>query len=359
MKFNFFNDYSEAEKYQFYAIPKILFTDPDFKDVSIEAKCLYGMMLDRYSLSRKNGWKEILDGEERVYIIFSVEDIMAAIGCGNKKVSKLLAELENRAGLIVRKKYGLGNPDHIFVKDFSRPIEEENASETLENTQTCQNDISRHVKTTPLDVSDTDISRDVKTTSLDVSKRHLQRCQNDISRRVKTTSPEMSKVHASNTDINNTELSDTELNNQSIGQSLVCMTDGPVDGIDGSIDIQNRSEKYKKYFEMALSVDAYKQDNPYSGERMDEIVDLCVNIMLKSSETIRIGGEELPADIVKSRFMKLNRDNIEYVFDRIDNSANRITNIAGYLITALYNSTFTIDNHFSAMVSHDMRGGYV
>ena len=72
----------EAEQYSFYKIPKLLFTDESFKKISVEAKVLYGLMLDRMSLSMKNQW---LDGEGRAYIYYSLEDIMEALGCSNKK----------------------------------------------------------------------------------------------------------------------------------------------------------------------------------------------------------------------------------------------------------------------------------
>ena len=105
----------EADQFSFYRIPKVLFTDPQYQTISVEAKVLYGLLLDRMSLSMKNGWA---DKEGRVYIIFTVEDIMAAMGCGDQKAGKLLNELEKKAGLIERKRQGLGKPNLIFVKNF-------------------------------------------------------------------------------------------------------------------------------------------------------------------------------------------------------------------------------------------------
>ena len=72
----------EAEQYAFYWIPKILMNDPHFEMVSMEAKLLYGMMLDRLDLSAKNGWR---DEEGRVYIYFTIEDICRNFGCGKPK----------------------------------------------------------------------------------------------------------------------------------------------------------------------------------------------------------------------------------------------------------------------------------
>ena len=84
---------AEAEQFSFYRIPKVLFTEERFRNVSAEAKVLYGLLLDRMSLSCKNGW---LDKEGRVYIIFTIEEVMTALGCADQKAGKLLHELESK-----------------------------------------------------------------------------------------------------------------------------------------------------------------------------------------------------------------------------------------------------------------------
>lgn len=108
---------NEAEQYSFYRIPKLLFTDARFKGVSVEAKVLYGLLLDRMALSVKNSW---LDGEGRVYIIFTIADVMEMLGCAEQKANKLLNELDcaKGVGLIERVRRGLGKPNVIYVKNF-------------------------------------------------------------------------------------------------------------------------------------------------------------------------------------------------------------------------------------------------
>lgn len=86
----------EAEQYAFYRIPKILITDPHFKTLSTDAKLLYGLMLDRMSLSYKSGW---LDEENRVYIYFTLEDVMEQLCCKTDKAVKLFAELDEEKGI--------------------------------------------------------------------------------------------------------------------------------------------------------------------------------------------------------------------------------------------------------------------
>ena len=102
----------EAEQYAFFRIPKILMTEPYFKDISTDAKLLYGMMLDRMSLSIKNGW---MDENERVYIYFTVEEVCEQFCCHTGKAVKMFNELEteNGIGLIQRKKQGQGKPARI------------------------------------------------------------------------------------------------------------------------------------------------------------------------------------------------------------------------------------------------------
>ena len=163
MAFDYFYG-DQADLFSFYRIPKLLFTDPRFRNLSAESKTLYGILLDRMSLSARNGWR---DEEGRVYIIFTVEELQESLSCGNKKAISLLDELENKANLIERKRQGLGKPNLIYVKNFCSvafPVE-----------------------------------------------RHFLKCQNDTSGNVKITPAEVSKSHCNNTDINDTESNDTDL----------------------------------------------------------------------------------------------------------------------------------------------------
>ena len=104
-----------SELFSFYRIPKLLFQDSCFQPLSTDAKTLYGILLDRMSLSARNGW---LDKAGRVFIIYTVQEVQDSLGCADKKATKLLRELEEY-GLIERKRRGLGKPDLIYVKNFS------------------------------------------------------------------------------------------------------------------------------------------------------------------------------------------------------------------------------------------------
>ena len=116
------NDYftaDDAEEYSFYRIPKPLILNPDYRSVPVEAKMLYGLMLDRMGLSVRNGW---LDEQGRVFIYYTVDAVREDLCCGKEKACKLLADLK-RADLIERRRQGLTKPSITYVKRFRQRSE--------------------------------------------------------------------------------------------------------------------------------------------------------------------------------------------------------------------------------------------
>ena len=109
IKFNYYYG-KESEQFSFFRIPKLLFTDESFKDLSSDAKVLYGILLDRMSLSMKNNW---IDEENKVYIIFTIEKIANIMCCATQKATKILQELDDKKGigLVAKKRLGRGKPN--------------------------------------------------------------------------------------------------------------------------------------------------------------------------------------------------------------------------------------------------------
>lgn len=284
----------EAEQYSYYRVPKILFTEPMFQKLSTDAKLLYGLLLDRMQLSIKNGW---IDENGRVFIYFTVENIMAAFLCGNKKAGQLLAELDDKhgIGLITRVRQGLGKPDKIFVRKCIR---------------------------------------------LEVSYAHFQRCQNNMSGDVLLTGQEMSKRHANNTDKNKTEWSNTE----------------PIYPSEPIEDGAELYTQYRAYFEEQLYFEALLLDYPHEKDNLYEILELLVETVCSTRATIRISGEEKPAQIVKGRLLKLTDEHIRYVLACMKETTTRVRNIRQYLLAALYNAPATISSYYTALVNHDLYG---
>ncbi|MCR5108030.1 MAG: replication initiator protein A [Lachnospiraceae bacterium] len=150
----------EADKFMFYRIPKLLFELDGLKDISVEAKIMYGMLLDRVSLSAENGW---IDQAGRIYIIYTVSEAARYLGCSEKKAISVLRELEVK-GLIEKQRRGMGKPNLIFVKNFLT----------------------------------------------DMSELQLKNCKNYNSRPVISSYQELAKLQPNNTYKNNTEMNNTD-----------------------------------------------------------------------------------------------------------------------------------------------------
>ena len=128
MSYDYFYGQS-GELFSYFRIPKALFQDCRFRQLSTDARTLYGILLDRMSLSAKNGW---LDEQGRVYIIYTVREVQESLCCAEHKAVKLFRELED-IDLIERKRRGLGRPSLIYVKDFSSGLPKAQANKTDKN----------------------------------------------------------------------------------------------------------------------------------------------------------------------------------------------------------------------------------
>ena len=130
--------YGQAgELFSFFRIPKALFQEQQFQDLSTDAKTLYGILLDRMSLSVKNEW---FDKKGRVFIIFTIEDVKRTLRCADNKATRLLRELE-KFGLIERKRRGQGKPCLVYVKNFSAESSKESVK-NRDNDDSCGSKIA-------------------------------------------------------------------------------------------------------------------------------------------------------------------------------------------------------------------------
>jgi hypothetical protein len=285
---------AQAEQFSFYRVPKVLFTREQFKQLSAEAKILYGIMLDKLDLSVKNKW---VDEKGRVYIIYTIEQIMEDMNCADQKATKLLDELEKKCGLIERKRQGLGKPNLIFVKNFITGVEESMMA-------------------------------------------RIQNRENHDSGAVNITTADYPKSRGINTNHNNTENSD-------------------INPIRSGFDEDGISERneYERYFRESLSIDVLLRENLGEEETILGILDLLVDVCCFRRSVIRIAGDDKPLAVVKSRFMKLNAEHIRYVLKCLSENTTRVRNIRQYLLTALYNAPATIRPFYQAWVNNDMATG--
>ena len=304
---------NEAEQYSFYRIPKILFTDERFRGVSVEAKVLYGLLLDRMALSVKNGW---LDEEGRVYIVFTIASVMETLGCAEQKANKLLKELDasKGVGLIERVRRGLGKPNVIYVKNF------------VDKTQPCQ-------------------------------KSQIKNCENHKSGNVKITNQELRKSQTNNTELNNTEINDTDLSILYLEEPAVSSVDNLQDG-NKRMDGMDKMEAYRQLIKENISYDILVQDNPHDRERLDGFVEMMAETCCSNSRSIRINQDDMCTGVVKSRFLKLDMQHIRYVMDCMDRNTTRVGNIRAYTMSALFNAPATMNQYYASLVQHHMAEGF-
>ena len=122
-------------------------------------------------------------------------------------------------------------------------------------------------------------------------------------------------------------------------------------------DRMRERESYRELILENIEYDCLIQNHGLDRDRLDELVELMVDTVCSNRETIRIAGDDYPAEVVKSRFLKLNSSHIEYVLDRMRENTTYVRNIKKYLLAALYNAPATIGSYYTSLVSHDMYGG--
>ena len=126
-----------------------------------------------------------------------------------------------------------------------------------------------------------------------------------------------------------------------------------LDGMDG-MDMRAR---YEELIRDNLELDILAQSSRLDMDRINEMLEIMLDVVCSTKPTIRINGEDMPQQVVKSRFLKLNSSHIEYILDAMRDCPSDIRNIRAYMLTVLYNASLTIDNYYSALVNRDMYGG--
>ena len=279
--------YGQAgELFSFFRIPKALFQEQQFQDLSTDAKTLYGILLDRMSLSVKNEW---FDKKGRVFIIFTIEDVKRTLCCADNKAMKLFRELE-KFGLVERKRRGLGKPSLVYVKNFSAESSKESVK-NRDNDDSCGSKIA---------------------------------CQDPVkSRGIKKKENK------------------TEMNNTNLILS------------DESEKMKNR-ELLEEYFSCSLEMDLLLRLYPDDEDTIYQIVDLMVDTYATNRKLLHIAGDDKPAEVVRSRFMKLNADHIRFVLKCLAENSSPIRNMKQYLLASLYNAPTTMQLFYQNQTNHDL-----
>lgn len=312
---------TQADQYSFYRIPKALFQDEYFKNLSSDAKILYGLMLDRMSLSIKNQW---FDEQNRAYIYFSIEDIMELLNCGRNKAVKSLQELdqEKGIGLIEKKRQGFGKTNIIYVKSFVIPDRDVTTPKIESQKFTIQ-------------------TTDEKGDDTEVCKINFKKSQNQTSRNPENKLQEVCKSNSNYNNLSYNKENDTE--SDQIGSSQI-----------RSIDGMTTMQAYGSLIKENIDYDNLLISHPFEQELIRGIYELILETVLCQNEEILIASNWYPVQLVKSKFLKLKYSHIEYVIECLKKNTSKVKNIKKYMLAALFNAPTTIDGYYQAEVNHDM-----
>ncbi len=305
----------ESNQFSFYRIPRQLVTGQHFKKVSTDAKLLYGLLLDRMSLSARNGW---YDDGGRVYIFYTLDEIQEDLNCGHEKAVKLLSELdtEKGCGLIERIKQGQGRPTKIYVKRFTTR------------------------QTTAESSAPQEIPRLPKIGSQEVGKSEVKASEKPKSRLPIFRSADFGKSDGNYIKSNQTDLIYTD-------PSIHPSPSAPPAPESGWMDRSEYLREIRENIEYPLLCQQFNPDD------VDEVVGLMADVLCSSQPTVRIGGEDIPLPQVQARFYRLDHTLMVYVFECLRRNTTQIRNIRAYLLTTLFNAPLTMNNHYQAEVQHD------
>lgn len=364
----------EAEQFSFYRVPRALIKDNRFRGVSSDAKLLYGLMLDRMAMSMRNGW---LDEQNRVYIIYTLEDIMEDLNCSKGTGVKILAELDTvkGIGLIERKKRGQGKPTIIFVKNFIA-CEEEKESGDRDLESVSEEATENGLKQAFPVAEDVIFGRDGRdggspeVQNLEVLKSEKRKSGGNEPQEVQNLDFKKSdswtsrgsecgsqEVQKPDTNYNNINYNDLSYNN--INPINPSKEEGQEQKPDSDrIDAMEEVNAYMQLIRDNIEYDHVMQYADWGEkELMEELYQIICDVVCVRRTSLRIGKEDYPYELVKSKFLKLTYSHIQYVMGCMKNTATKVTNIRSYLITALYNAPITMSHYYQQEVQHDMYGG--
>ena len=341
MQFDYFYG-NEAEQFTFYRIPKILITSPHFKKISDSAKLLYGLMLDRMSLSIRNGW---LDDDNRAYIFFTTNDVMEQMCCGTEKATKMLTELDSEKGigLIERVKQGQGKPAIIYLKKFYE----------LEDT-------ARSTKLSEIESQDVQESKNKtfenrKTRLLEIESQDFRKSKNKTFENRKSGLSEIESLEFRKSKCNYNNINNTDINNTDINYIYPINQDNY--NIQNS-DTQTEEEWIDRY---TKTVDEIKKQIDYDylinhAERdiVDEVVNIMAEVMTVYRPKYKIEGDFIEYNAVVNKFRQITAQKLEICLLAYSRKIQRIKNPKAYWISTLYNIPLTSEIVLQNMINSDI-----
>ena len=336
MQFDYFYG-NEAEQFTFYRIPKILITSPHFKKISDSAKLLYGLMLDRMSLSIRNGW---LDDDNRAYIFFTTNDVMEQMCCGTEKATKMLTELDSEKGigLIERVKQGQGKPAIIYLKKFYE----------LEDT-------ARSTKLSEIESQDFQESKvktfeNRKTRLSEIESQDFRESKNKTFENRKSGLSEIESLEFRKSKCNYNNINNTDIN-------YIYPINQDNYNIQNS-DTQTKEEWIDRY---TKTVDEIKKQIDYDylinhAERdiVDEVVNIMAEVMTVYRPKYKIEGDFIEYNAVVNKFRQITAQKLEICLLAYSRKIQRIKNPKAYWISTLYNIPLTSEIVLQNMINSDI-----
>ena len=167
--------------------------------------------------------------------------------------------------------------------------------------------------------------------------------------------PEQENPDQLNIDISSNQISKKDLSITQPSNPIQSNPPTPAEARMGT-DGMGAREAYREVIFENIGYEYLIQDSHIDREQLDEIAELIVDTVCSARKTIRVAGDDYPAEVVKSRFMKLDSSHVQYVMDCMRDNTTYVRNIKKYLLAALYNAPVTIGNYYSSLVQHDMYG---
>jgi hypothetical protein len=338
-EFNYFYG-QENENFLFLQVPKVLYKDPYFKDLSHSAIILYSLLLERTGLSMKNNWR---DEEGRVYIIYTIDEIMEDLKCWEKKAIKIMKDLQ-QFGLIKVIRRGLGKPNLIYVMNFSTDLKyqtknTEKEQEISGKSLNCEKDNSMIVKNANQEIVQSAIKQVRKAQRIYTynNKKNFKKID---SNEIKSTSDENFKKTKPKPADNLTNDDDYDFvpHKESKNNSA-----DNIPAYDYNI--------YKAIIYKNISYDHFKKHTDIMDMKLiDELVECMLDVITTKGKNVKINSEMKDRQIVINRYLSLNASDIEHIVMKYQQQEQKITHIQSYLKTLLYTvkleSNFYNDNNF-------------
>ena len=293
---------NEVMQFQFYSVPKIFFIEKRYKKMSLLAKIIYSIFLDRLNLSQRNEW---FNNKEQVYLVFTRKEMADTLNISEKTVGEVIKELK-KYKLICEERRGLGKPNLIYLSNFIVDKgKDESEKEKIDIFE--KKNVKNYNEENYISESEENSNQEFSNVQVKNSNILSYESENNAVQ-------EMKKIHT-----NNTEYSNTNYNNTEISQ------------LEELEEIKDKCELH-----ILEEEDEFGNVN----YRKREMVENAIEIMYFSQD-IRVDNAIIPQELVRRKLKQLNGAKICYALDKLNTkliNTQNVTNTTKYLISCIYNA---------------------